>query len=325
MRIRHSFILALVIACAMLPIARSVAQTFPTKPIRLLVGYPPGGPNDIMARAISQRLGEALGQPVVVDNRPGASGNIASELVAKAQPDGYTLLMGSAGPNAINASLFPNLPFDLRTDLVPITLVAVIPNALVVNPGLNVASVQDLITAAKANPDKLTFASSGSGSTLHLAGELFNQRAGVRILHVPYKGTAQALQDVMGGRVDMTFAALPSVLPQVRAGKLRMLAVTTPERSPAAPNTPTMQEAGLAGYAVQPWYGLFTTRGTSEAVIERFASEVRKVLTDPPVREQLAAQGAEPQPMAPREFAAFVREEIDKWSQVVRISGAKAE
>ncbi|HZP85633.1 MAG TPA: tripartite tricarboxylate transporter substrate binding protein [Burkholderiales bacterium] len=324
MRIRQSFVLALVVACA-LPIAQAFAQTFPTKPIRLLVGYPPGGPNDIMARALSQRLGDALGQPVIVENRPGASGNIASELVAKAQPDGYTLLMGSAGPNAINASLFPKLPFDLRTDLAPITLVAVIPNALVVNPSLDVASVQDLIRAAKAKPDKLTFASSGSGSTLHLAGELFNQLAGIRILHVPYKGTAPAMQDVMGGQVDMIFAALPSVLPQVRAGKLRMLAVTTPERSPAAPDTPTMREAGLTGYAVQPWYGLFTTGGTPEPIVERLATEVGRVLNDPKVREQLAAQGAEPQTMRPREFASFVRDEIEKWSQVVRLSGAKAE
>jgi len=324
MRIRHSFVLALILACA-LPIAQSSAQTYPTKPIRLLVGYPPGGPNDFMARAISQRLAEALGQPVIVENRSGASGNIASDVVAKAPPDGYTLLMGSAGPNAINPSLFPTLPFDPRKDLAPITLVAVIPNALVVNPNLGVTSVQDLILAAKAKPDRLTFASSGSGSTLHLAGELFNQIAGTRIVHVPYKGTAPAMQEVMGGQVDMTFAALPSVLPQVRAGKLRMLAVTTPERSPAAPDTPTMREAGLPDYSVQPWYGLFTTGGTPEAIVERLASEVGKVLNDPKVREQLAAQGAEPQSMQPREFAAFVRDEIDKWSQVVRISGAKAE
>lgn len=324
MRIRKWFVLAFVVACA-LPIAQSFAQTFPTKPIRLLVGYTPGGPNDTMARAISQRLGEALGQPVIVENRPGASGNIASELVAKAQPDGYTLVMGSAGPNAINPSLFPKLPFDPRNDLAPITLVAVIPNALVINPKLDVASVQDLIRVAKAKPDKLTFASSGSGTTLHLAGELFNELAGVRILHVPYKGTAQAMQDVIGGQVDMTFAALPSVLPQVRAGKLRMLAVTTPERSPAAPDTPTMREAGLAGYDVRPWYGLFTTGGTPEPIVERLASEVGKVLNDPKVREQLAAQGAEPQTMQPREFAAFVRDEIEKWAKVIRVSGAKAE
>ena len=324
MRIRQFLVLALVVACA-LPVALSSAQTFPTKPIRLLVGYPPGGPNDFLARAISQRLAEALGQPVIVENRSGASGNIASDLVAKAQPDGHTLVMGSAGPNAINPSLFPTLPFDPRKDLAPITLVAVIPNALVVNPNLDVASVQDLIRAAKSKPDKLTFASSGSGSTLHLAGELFNQIAGTRIVHVPYKGTAPAMQDVMGGQVDMTFAALPSVLPQVRAGKLRMLAVTTPERSPAAPDTPTMREAGLPDYSVQPWYGLFTTGGTPETIVERLASEVAKVLDDPTVREQLAAQGAEPHSMRPREFAAFVRAEIDKWSKVIRVSGAKAE
>jgi len=297
------------------------AQSFPSKPLRMVVGFPPGGPNDIVARVVSQKLGDLLGEKVVIENRPGAAGNIGSELVARAVPDGHTLLMGSAGPQAINPALYPNLPFDMLRDLAPVSLVAQIPSGLVVNPALPANSVADLVALARKQPGKLHYGSGGSGTTLHLSGALFAMAAGVQLTHVPYKGTAPAITDVAGGQVEMIFAAIPSVLPLVNAGKLRLLAVTTRTRSPAVPNTPTVAEAGLPDYEVTPWFGVFTTGGISKPVVRRLNEEIRKAVASPEVRESFAKQGLEASTNSPEEFEAMLRTEIAKWSRVVKETG----
>ena len=297
------------------------AQAFPARSLRMVVGFPPGGPNDIAARVVSQKLGELLGDKVVIENRPGAAGNIGSELVARAAPDGHTLLMGSAGPQAINPALYPNLPFDMLRDLAPVSLVAQIPSGLVVNPAVPASSVAELIALAKKQPGKLHYGSGGAGTTLHLSGALFAMAAGVQLTHVPYKGTAPAITDVAGGQVEMIFAAIPSVLPLVNAGKLRLLAVTTRARSQAAPGVPTVAEAGLADYEVTPWFGVFTTGGTPRGVVRRLSDEVRKAVASSEVRESFAKQGLEASTSTPEEFEAMLRAEIAKWSQVVKATG----
>ena len=297
------------------------AQSFPSKPLRMVVGFPPGGPNDIVARVVSQKLGDLLGEKVVIENRPGAAGNIGSELVARAPADGHTLLMGSAGPQAINPALYPNLPFDMLRDLAPVSLVAQIPSGLVVNPAVPANSVADLVALAKKQPGKRHYGSGGSGTTLHLSGALFAMAAGVQLTHVPYKGTAPAITDVAGGQVEMIFAALPSVLPLVNSGKLRLLAVTTRARSPAVPNTPTVAEAGLPDYEVTPWFGVFATGGVPKPVVRRLNEEIRKAVASPEVRESFAKQGLEASTNSPEEFEAMLRAEIAKWSRVVKETG----
>ena len=300
-----------------------------SRPVRLLVGFTPGGPNDILARIIAPRLGRALGQNVIVENKPGVAGSIASTEVARAVGDGYTLLMGSSGPNAINPAVYPNFPFDPVKDLAPVSMVAQVPSALVVRPDLPVNSVVELVAYAKKNPGKLTFASSGSGSTLHLSGELFKQQAGVFILHIPYRGTAPATQDVAAGNVDMFFGALPSVMPLVRAGRLRALAVTPPRRSLTFPEFPTVAEAGasvgLERYDVSPWFGVFAPGTTPALLQERLAAAVRETVADPGVAEQLAKQGAEALTNTPSEFRALLRAEIAKWAAVVKIAKVKVD
>jgi tripartite-type tricarboxylate transporter receptor subunit TctC len=287
----------------------------------MVVGFPPGGPNDIAARVVSQKLGDLLGEKVVIENRPGAAGNIGTELVARAAPDGYTLLMGSAGPQAINPALYPNLPFDMLRDLAPVSLVAQIPSGLAVNPAVPAATVAELIALARKQPGKLHYGSGGSGTTLHLSGALFALAAGVNLTHVPYKGTAPAITDVAGGQVEMIFAAIPSVLPLVNAGKLRLLAVTTRARSPAVPNAPTVAEAGLPDYEVTPWFGVFTASGVPKPVLRRLNEEVRKAVASAEVRESFAKQGLEPATNSPEEFEALLRAEIAKWSRVVKETG----
>src|SRR5438552_13835540 len=242
------------------------AQTYPTRPIRLVVPFPAGGTTDILAREVGQRLSMTLGQPVVIDNRPGAAGNIGADLVAKSAPDGYTLLMGTVGTHAINASLYAKMPYDHVKDFAPIILVAGVPNVLVVNPSLPVNSVQELIAYAKANPGKLNFASSGPGTSIHLSGELFKVMAGVQMTHVPYKGSAPALQDLLGGQVQLMFDNLPPSLPHIKAGKLRALAVTSVARSPALPDVPTIAESGLPGFEASSWFGILVPAGTPSAI-----------------------------------------------------------
>jgi len=291
----------------------------------MLVGFPPGGTNDLMARIVAQKLSETLGQPVVVENRPGASGVIAAEALARAAPDGYTLMLGSTGTNTIAPALSPKLPYDPVRDLAPVGLVGIASSALVVNAGVPAANVAELVALAKTRPGKLTYASSGSGTTLHLGGELFKLLAGVDIVHVPYKGNAQALNDVVGGQVDLIFSALPPVLPLAKAGKVRILGVGMPQRVRAAPELPTIAEQGLPGYEMWTWYGVFATGGTPAEIIERLSRELRAALADAKVREQIEAQGAEPSASAPAEFRALIAAEIEKWTRIVKSAGIKAE
>ena len=299
------------------------AQTYPTKPIRLVVPFPPGGATDILARDVAQKLTEAWGQQVIVDNRPGAGGNIGSELVAKAAPDGYTLEMGTVGTHAINASLYAKMPYDHVKDFAPVILVAGVPNVLVVNPALPANSVAELIAYAKANPGKLNFASSGNGTSIHLSGELFKFMAGVQMTHVPYKGSAPALQDLIGGQVQLMFDNLPPSLPQIKAGKLRALAVTSLARAPALPDVPTMAEAGLPGYEASSWFGVLAPAGTPPAIVAKLNAEIARWLATPEAKEKLSKQGANAAGGTPEDFAKHIAAETAKWAKVVKDSGAK--
>jgi len=305
----------------------SAAQTpaYPMKPIRLVVPFPPGGATDIIARAVAQKLSETWGQSIVVDNRPGAGGNIGTELVAKAPPDGYTLEMGTVGTHAINASLYAKIPFDNVKDFVPIILVAGVPNVLEVTPSLPVNSVQELITYAKANPGKLNFASSGNGTSIHLSGELFKVMTGVQMTHVPYKGSAPALQDLIAGQVQLMFDNLPPSLPQIKSGKLRALAVTSATRAPALPDVPTVAESGLPGFEASSWFGLLAPAGTPPAIIAKINAEVAAWLASPEGKEKLASIGANAAGGSPEDFARHIQAETAKWAKVVKESGAKVD
>jgi len=322
MRIATSIAAALCLAAAPLAGAQS---TYPTKPVRLVVPFPAGGTTDILARAAAQKLSEAWGQQVIVDNRPGAGGNIGAELVAKAPPDGYTLLMGTVGTHAINASLYSKLPYDHVKDFAPAILVAGVPNVLVVNPSLPVNSVADLIAYAKANPGKLNFASSGSGTSIHLSGELFKTLAGVQMTHVPYKGSAPALTDLMGGQVQLMFDNLPSSLAFIKAGKLRALAVTSTSRAAALPDVPTMIEAGVPGFEASSWFGIVAPAGTPREAVMRINGDVAKWLASPDARERLSSQGAIAAGGSPEDFARHIASDTAKWARVVKESGAKVD
>jgi tripartite-type tricarboxylate transporter receptor subunit TctC len=307
------------------PHAAAAGGAYPARPIRFVVAFPPGGGTDIIARSIAQKLAERLAQQVVVDNRPGAGGNIGTDIVAKSAPDGYTMLMGSAGPLAINASLFGKMPFDPIRDLAPVTLAASTPNALVVHPSLKAATVNELIALAKARPGEINFASSGHGTPAHLAGELFNSMAGVKLVHVPYKGAAPALADLLGGQVQLMFSTMPPALPHVKDGKLRALAVTSLKRSRATPELPTVDEVALPGFEANTWHGVVLPAGTPAAIVARLNREIVAILHLPEVVERLSGQGAEALGSTPEEFAAYIRSESVKWAKVVRDSGAKAE
>jgi tripartite-type tricarboxylate transporter receptor subunit TctC len=311
-----------------LPAATTSAQAaapFPSKPVRIVVPFPPGGPLDTTGRALAQKLGEAWGQSVVVENRPGAGGNIGADLVAKSAPDGYTVVMGALSTHAVNPSLYPSMPYDAVRDFAPITLVAVTPNVLVVNPSLPVHSVAELVAYAKANPNKLSFGSGSNGSAGHLAGELFKVDTGTDVVHVPYKGAAPAMQALLAGDTQFMFDNLASSMPQVKAGKLHALAVTTAKRSTLVPELPTMADAGLAGFDISTWFGLLAPAGTPPDVIAKWNADVVKILKSPEMRERLAAQGAEAAPTTPAEFAAFIAAEIPKYAKIVKASGAKVD
>ena len=301
------------------------AQPYPTKPIRIVVPFPAGGTTDVLARAAAQKLTETLGQPAVVDNRPGAGGNIGAELVAKSSPDGYTLLMGTVGTHAINPGLYPKLPYDHVKDFAPVILVAGVPNVLVINPALPVNSVQELIAYAKANPGKLNFASSGNGTSIHLSAELFKTMAGVQMTHVPYKGSAPALQDLVGGQVQLMFDNLPSSLALIKGGKLKALAVTSSARAAALPDVPTIAESGLPGFEASSWFGLLAPAGTPPPVIAKLNGEIAKWLATPEAKEKLLAQGANAAGGTPEDFAQFINAETAKWQKVVKESGAKVD
>jgi len=301
------------------------AQAYPSKPIRLVVPFPAGGTTDILARAVAQRLTQTLGQPVVVDNRPGAAGNIGSDVVAKSAPDGYTLLMGTVGTHAINPSLYAKMPYDHVKDFAPVILVAGVPNVLVVNPSVPVHSVQDLIKLAKEKPGQINFASSGSGTSIHLSGELFKTMAGVDMTHVPYKGSAPALSDLIGGQVQIMFDNLPSALPQIKGGKLRAVAVTSLARAPVLPDVPTIAESGLPGFEASSWFGVLVPVGTPAAIITRINADVNNWLQTQDAKDNMLAQGANAAGGSPQQFAAHIRAETDKWAKVVKASGAKVD
>jgi len=304
----------------------AVAQGYPSKAIRFVVPYPPGGSVDIAARAVAQKLTEAWGQPVVVDNRAGAGGNIGADLVAKSPADGYTLLMGAVATHAINPTLYAKIPYDPVKDFTPVALVVQVPNILVVNPAIPAKSVKELIELARSNPGTLNFGSGSTGSTGHLAGELFNTMAGVKMVHIPYKGAAPAMADLLSGQVQLMFDNLANALPNVRAGRLRALAVTTLARSPAVPELPTIAESGLPGFDLTTWFGIMVPAGTPPGIVAGLNAEIVRALDTKDMRERLEKMGAVPPANnTPERFAAFIRVEAAKYAKVVKESGAKVE
>jgi tripartite-type tricarboxylate transporter receptor subunit TctC len=300
----------------------ATAQTYPSKPIRFIVSFPPGGSSDLIVRAIAPRMGERLGQPVVVENRPGAGGMIGVEAVAKAPPDGYTIGLAAAGALSSNISLYPSMPYHPEKDLAPVSMLAMIPFFLIAHPS-QAASLKELIETARARPGALSYGYGGNGSTMHLAGELFNMMANVRVQGVPYKGSGPVSADVLGGQVPLGVVDVPSAIANVRAGKIRALAVTTKRRITAAPEVPTFEEAGLPGYEAVGWFGTVAPAGTPPDVIRKLNSEIRGALSVPDVRERALAAGAEPYTDSPEEFAAFIREETKKWAEVIKAAGVK--
>ena len=297
------------------------AQDYPRKPIRMIIPYPPGGPTDILGRIVAQNLSERLGQQVVVENKPGASGMIGADLVAKAPPDGYTLL-ANASIHVINPSLYKNATYDALKDFAPVSLIAEVPLVLVVAPGLEVKSVKELIALAKSKSGKLNFASSGNAAAPHLAGEAFKIAAGVDMQHVPYKGSGPALTDLMGGQVQLMFDSLPSSISHVKSGKLRAIAVTTAKRSSALPSVPTIAESGVPGFDISTWYGIWAPAGTPTEIVSKLSGEIAKIVKLADVRERLGGLGAEPVGNSPDEFAAYCRSELAKWAKIVKASGA---
>ena len=332
MRARNVIILALLLAtplaAAQTPSTGSgqaASTTFPTRPVRLIVPYPPGGNVDITARTIGPPLGDALGQIIVVDNRSGAGGNLGANLVAKAAPDGYTLLMGSSGPLSINPIVFKDIPYDSLKDFAPISTVHVVPLVLLANQKSAVTSVQDLVNRLKANPGKVTMASAGTGTTNHFAIEPIASMTGTRPLHIPYKGSGPALTELLGGQVETMVDQLTSSIGHIRDGRVKLLAVTGKRRSPALPNVPTLDESGLRGYEASTYIGVLAASGTPKPIVAKLNDGVRKVMSSPDVLEKLRALGTEPGASSPEEFAKMIRDERDKWLGVVRKANIKFE
>jgi tripartite-type tricarboxylate transporter receptor subunit TctC len=308
----------LVLGCASAAVSAQAA--WPTKPIRLVVTFTPGGAPDTLARILADKWG-ALGQTVTVDNKPGAGGNIGADLVAKSAPDGHTLVVGTVGTHAINAALYPNMPYHPQKDFTPVAFLASTPNLLVVNNNVPAKTTQELVALAKKQ--QLNFGSSGSGTSIHLSGELFNTLAGVKMQHIPYKGRAAAIPDLLGGRLTMIFDNMPSALPLVKSGELRAIAVTSAQRSPAAPQIPTLAESGLPGFEATSWFALFAPANLPRDVQMKINAETARVLALPDVKEKLATLGLEPSPGTPEQLATLVQTEMVKWAKVVKESGAK--
>jgi len=298
-------------------IAHAQSQ-YPEKPLRIIVAYTPAGTTDIIARAIGKKFTEAWNQPLIVDNRPGANGNIGTEVAAKAAPDGYVLLMGTAGTHAFNPGLYPQLPYDAVNDFAPISLAAIVPNIVVVQNSLPVKNLNELIAHAKKNPGKLAFGWAGIGSMGHLSSELFKTLAGIDMTHVAYKGSASTLRNLMGGQVQVVIDRIAPYLAQIKAGKIRALAVTASKRSPLAPQLPTVAEAGLKGYDAAAWFGLFAPAGTPAEIVAKISRETQRIVNLPDIRERLLGLGAQPVGNSPQEFARFVQDEIEKWGKVIR-------
>ncbi len=300
------------------------AQAWPTKPVRVVVAFTAGGTTDILARNVGQQLSERFRQQFVIDNKPGAGGNLGTELVVRAPPDGYTLIVNSVGPIAVNPTLYPKLPYNPLTDLVPIVQIAEVPNVLVVHPSLPVKSFDELVAYAKANPGKLNYASTGIGTSAHLSGFVLGKRAGFDATHVPYKG-ADALRDLLAGRVQFMFATIPSVMPHINAGTLRALAVTSAKRSRSLPDVPTVAERGFPGFEAGSWFGFFGPKGLPPDVVATLNKAVNEIIAVPAMEAQMIKEGADPAGGMPQDFAAFVQREYEKWRAVVRESGATAE
>ena len=305
--------------------AADPAAGYPNRPIRIIVAYTPAGTTDILARALGQKMTENWSQPVIVENRPGANGNIGTEIAARATPDGYTITMGTAATHSINNTLYPKLTWHAQRDFEPISLVAVVPNLLVVNNALPVKSVKELIAHAKANPGKLSFGSPGIGATAHLSMELLKTLTGTDMVHVPYKGSAGVLADVTGGQIQLAMDNIPVYLPQARAGKIRALAVSSRERAAAAPEIPTVAEAGVPGFEALSWFGLNAPAKTPREIVTKLSTETQRILKLTDVRERIVGLGAQPVGGTPREYAAFIESEIAKWAKVIRSAGVKAE
>ena len=318
-------LLTFLAAFAVILPAHAQRAPYPDRPIRLIVPFPPGGGNDILARAVSQRLAQPLGQQVVVDNRGGAGGMLGGQIAATADPDGYTLFLGSMGSLAHNPALRPNNPYDPPRDFAAVSMLATSAFLLAVHPAVAAKSVQELLALARARPGTLNYASAGAGSSLHMTGELFKHATGVNIVHVPYKGTGPALVDLLAGQVQMIFSTMPPVLPHVKTGKLRALGVTTATRAKAAPDVPTIAESGVRGFEVQNWQGIVVPKKTPGALVERLNAEILKVLAAPAMIEVLSAQGLDPAGGTPAQFDKLIREEIVKWRKLVQAAGIRVE
>ena len=315
---RRTLLKGLAAIAGLRAIAAGAQTTYPNKPIRIIVPFTPGGSSDILGRAIGKALGEAWQQPVIVETKPGAGGAIGADAGAKAAPDGYTLLMGHIGTLAVNPTLYPKLPYDPVRDFAPVALVAMVPNVLVVNPNVPARTVAELIALAKARPGTLTSSSGGTGSAAHLAIEYFKLATGTDITHVPYKGTAPAVTDLLGGQVTMTMTGLPPLIEHIRAGKLRALGVASNARRPQIPDVPTIAEAGVPGFEATQWYGVVTPARTPGAIVDRLAAEIRRSLAQPELKARLEAEGAQPANMGPAEFQGLIRAEIERWAKVIR-------
>ena len=318
---------AVALACASIVASHpALAQGWPNKPIHWIVGFAPGGGTDIVARALAPKVSEALGVPVVIENRAGAAGTIGADVVAKAAPDGYTFLLGHVNSNAIAPFVLAKVPFDPQNDFSAITYIGYVPNVLVVHPAVPAKSVEELIALAKKEPGKLTYASSGVGSTQHLAGALFNKIAGTTMVHVPYKGSGQAIVDLLGGQVNMNFDTMPPVLEQIKAGKIRALAISTPQRLPQLPDVPTFDEKNIKGFDVTNWYSIMGPKGLPPATIARMDEAVKKAMADPAIRATLESQGIQfGGARTPDEFSAFVKAELVKYSKLVKDLGVTAQ
>ena len=317
--------LAVAAATAALPGVASAADPYPSKAITIVVPFSAGGTTDILARIVGKSLSEELGQAVIIDNRAGAGGNIGAQLASRAKADGYTLFMGTVGTHAINEALYKKLPYKPLADFAPLTRVAMVPNILVANPKQPYKTVGEMVAFGKANPGKISYGSSGSGSSVHLSGELFKSMTKVDMLHVPYKGSAPAMNDLLAGQVSVMFDNLPSAMPHIKAGKLRALAVTSAQRYSELPNVPTIAEAGVPGYAATSWFGLFTNRQVPTPVLAQLKAAIVKVLAKPEVVAQMKEQGAIAHPETAAQFDAFIKTEATKWGKVVRDSGATAD
>ena len=325
MKVRHYLVLGALLPVCLDAFAAERPADYPVKPIHYIVPFAPGGPTDIMSRAIGEKVGAAWGQQVVVDNRSGAGGNIGTEIVAKSAPDGYTVMIGHVGTHAINVSLYAQVNFDPVRDFTPITLIATYPLALVINPGVAAKSVQELIGLAKARPGTLNLASAGSGGPTHLAGEVLKNLAHLDVVHVPYKGNAAALTALVGGEAHMMFSNLLTSMPHVRSGRLRVLAVSTAKRSPQMPELPTIAESGVPGYDVTPWYGILGPARLPTAIVAKWNKEVARIVVLPEMKERFVTQGIDLASSTPEAFAALIKAEVPKWRKIVKDSGARAD